>query len=378
MNILNKSYFFTFYSIIFLVLLIVCFQTKKTSANSTTKIETNNVDNKFENKADKNYHLIIFIHGTILPRPSILSFQNALESKEKSNFYQKYLNELRITAPYVHQPIGEKGLHKIDFNIQNSTYKTTNPVLKKYLELYQKENVEPNTHTILYTFGWDGELSHKNRIQSSDMLYESLNSELTNINKENTNFKINIKTTILAHSHGGNVALNLAKAEDHFKKNIKINELLLFGTPIQEETKNLVTSNIFENIYNFYSTGDTIQIADIISTAGSSERRLNNYKNFPRIVDIEVKLKKEKPRHSEFWFSKDCWLYRKDLILSPFPIVVFAETMKQLIENAKTKKTLPGKRLQIEFRQKNKNLKIYLRTQKDNLKICSKKFENYF
>ena len=57
---------------------------------------------------------------------------------------------------------------------------------------------------------------------------------------------------VIAYSHGGNLALQLGavhvtkSAEEQFT----INELFLFGTPVQTETDYLINSPLFNKVYN--------------------------------------------------------------------------------------------------------------------------------
>ena len=50
------------------------------------------------------------------------------------------------------------------------------------------------------------------------------------------------------------------------EKNFSIDELILLGTPIQPETESFLQSAIFKKVYNVYSSEDTVQQADWVST----------------------------------------------------------------------------------------------------------------
>ena len=55
-------------------------------------------------------------------------------------------------------------------------------------------------------------------------------------------------------------------------------ELILYGSPIQPETEPFLTSNTFNNIYHFYSEQDLIQQLDWVSTKNFySNQRINSY-----------------------------------------------------------------------------------------------------
>ncbi|HBS48554.1 TPA: hypothetical protein DEO28_01475 [Candidatus Dependentiae bacterium] len=329
--------------------------------------------------AAKSETIIIFIHGTILPRPSIKSFEKAAKNETSSSFYQKYIDELRLNSDYINQPIGDKGLHKIDLNDKNSKYQTSNKILKKFLESYQQENDNQNVVT-LYTFGWDGRLDKTNRENSGNQLYEELTKELEAKKKENIKVE---QTEIIAHSHGGNVALYLAKAEDKEHKNLQIDKLIMFGTPIQKETKNFANHPVFKKVYNFYSKGDMVQISDLISTnAMKSERKIFIANSFPKIINVRLIVGKQNPLHTELWFNEIFFLYRKDFLLSPYPVAIFTPALTKMIDTVTIDKTYEKENLLIRFSKakENSDLKIMLQTKhKKNQKLVSiKDVPNYF
>jgi pimeloyl-ACP methyl ester carboxylesterase len=101
-----------------------------------------------------------------------------------------------------------------------------------------------------YLFGWSGKLSFAMRHKSAEELYESLK-------------KIKGPITLIAHSHGGNVALNLELvARERGDSTFFIDRLILLGVPVQDATRNFVLSPIFKKVYVFYSAGDWTQIMD--------------------------------------------------------------------------------------------------------------------
>ncbi|HVW98850.1 MAG TPA: hypothetical protein VHA52_00185 [Candidatus Babeliaceae bacterium] len=101
-----------------------------------------------------------------------------------------------------------------------------------------------------YLFGWSGALCFKERKAAALALYQALK-------------KLDGALTIIAHSHGGNVALYLAEiAQELGDTNFYIDCLILLGVPVQQATKNLIASPIFKKIYAFYSCGDWTQCAD--------------------------------------------------------------------------------------------------------------------
>lgn len=114
---------------------------------------------------------------------------------------------------------------------------------------------EPN----FYTFGWSGKLCFKARKDAADKLYQEL---LSLIEQETEKTGVRPRLRLITHSHGGNVALNLAIAEKKYQKHLIIDELVLLACPVQVETSSLVQECIFPKIYSFYSSLDFIQRID--------------------------------------------------------------------------------------------------------------------
>lgn len=114
----------------------------------------------------------------------------------------------------------------------------------------------PSEH--MYVAGWSGRLSPQVRKDTAKIYY----TELHTISKElSANHTAPIKIRIISHSHGGNVALNMA----HFYTDeapLIIDELVLLGCPVQKETSELTQHPMFQRVYSIYSPSDWIQILD--------------------------------------------------------------------------------------------------------------------
>ncbi|MFA5074845.1 MAG: hypothetical protein WC436_01965 [Candidatus Babeliales bacterium] len=280
----------------------------------------------------KDYNITIFIHGTILPSPNT-----------------------RFKGHHKYQPINSLGLVKIEPDKEilkkEPTYlSVTKKIIKNYdlIEKSVEQNIKNNSDQAFYTFGWDGKLSKKSRLNWAKDLYKQIINETEKISKNFLDKKIDskINITILAHSHGGNVALNLAEAEKEFCKNIKIKKLVLLGTPVQTETKNFINSPIFEKIYNIYSSGDMMQVIDIISTKDSISHRKfkpDTKENFTlpdKLKQAEIIIDNKKPLHGELWLLGENkvnkliknFVYRDSLSIYPFPVVVFVPKIIDSIE----------------------------------------------
>lgn len=105
--------------------------------------------------------------------------------------------------------------------------------------------------TNFYLFGWNGLLSFNQRYEAAEKLYQAL---------KNAHYG---PITLIGHSHGCNVILNLAAvAKRHNDENFKIERIILLAPPVQTVTQAYSFSSIFKKIYVLYSAGDWIQIAD--------------------------------------------------------------------------------------------------------------------
>ncbi|MBA3751329.1 hypothetical protein H0X06_00815 [Candidatus Dependentiae bacterium] len=107
-----------------------------------------------------------------------------------------------------------------------------------------------------YLFGWTGKLLSSERKKAAAELYAQL-SELTN--------KLLLQGTIasfrlIAHSHGGNVALNLSRIKS--TAILCIEEVILIACPVQKETAPYINSSMFRSIISIHSHFDIIQKID--------------------------------------------------------------------------------------------------------------------
>lgn len=307
-------------------------------------LNKNILSKKLENKLNKpKIELItIFIHGTIIAYPSFKTVIKTLKGDKKSpykkrSFFHKYTLNQRFNGIYQYQPINKLGLRKIELDKKNhlTSYEISS---KKIAQIFEDLNTKdnPNINMSYYTFGWSGRLNSKRRYRWAIELYNELIKIITEIKKDNKHNK-KVEIQILAHSHGGNVALNLGDIERKQKKGLKIKNLILFGTPIQERTSNFIYSDIFQKIYSFYSKGDDVQVIDIISSKNFKSHRKfkNNKKKLPsKLVQIEVKCGAIKPKHTELWLLREKYnlLYRRKLSIFPYPVSVYSTEIIRIID----------------------------------------------
>lgn len=130
-------------------------------------------------------------------------------------------------------------------------------------ERYRLKNIQalhtedPQTYSLktLYLFGWSGALNFEARYRAAQDLYKALQE----IKKQYPELPI----TLITHSHGGNVALNLAKiTEENNDTTLVIDRLILLACPVQKHTAKHVHAPLFKIIHALYSPIDITQIAD--------------------------------------------------------------------------------------------------------------------
>lgn len=107
-----------------------------------------------------------------------------------------------------------------------------------------------------YIYSWSGILDFSERQRASAILYTELEKLIAHYKQVSGSVP---KIRVIAHSHGGNVALNLAT---HENTNFIIDELILLAVPVQAKTDTLVHSPLFKRIFSLYSTIDIPQIID--------------------------------------------------------------------------------------------------------------------
>lgn len=376
---------------------------------------------------EKEVWINIFVHGSFGTMLGMLSLPKIAKDDVKGSWYHEIIKDMRKDPKhFTEQAILKKGLFKITPTLNpsdvNNQKLAVYPITKSFDEIIKKTN--PNQINNYYVFGWTGLVSQKRRRLEAVRLYNEICEEIELYKNQG----INPKIRILTHSHGGNLCLNLAAVnhiinqpgtiiptnkntivnnaiEELFKliktlpnkdvaklknkmkkfdyvplnKDVKIQELVLLGVPIQPETENFCTYNFFEKIYNIYSTKDSIQQIDFISTKqGYSSQRISpeitksQNKILQARIMIDRSMKKEKqsiqdkplnnenqkeeseslltkvissakayfaddlkdPTHKDLWFAT--WGRENELYLSPLPIIVLIPLITKTLNRAQS------------------------------------------
>lgn len=301
----------------------------------------------------------VFIHGTIVRYISPTALFSALKGVKRdssykrkyNNFASDYKEAMRLKSYYGLQAINRRGLVSVepaDGIVDKEEFFASRVAARLYsdiskmVKLYDKfANIAVSNK--FYTFGWSGDLSDKKRQKAASDLYDELINEVARL-KEEVNTEIEVH--LVAHSHGGNVGLLLAEEESRKQKNLVVDKMIMWGTPIQSETEKLVDSSIFKNVYHFYSLGDHVQVADFVSTQDLFSRRtIGEGAKDPvfsdRLAQIEIQVGSHKPYHVELWLfglSKFPYLfYRKNFPLYPLPVMLFTPVFVSMIDAAGAK-----------------------------------------
>jgi hypothetical protein len=109
----------------------------------------------------------------------------------------------------------------------------------------------------VYCFCWSGKLRSVEREKTALVLHQTL-AALINEYQEKHGLKPAIR--LVCHSHGANVALNLARVNAQQEEKIVIDSLILFACPVQCETRDFVRDATFKRIYSMYSPLDWVQV----------------------------------------------------------------------------------------------------------------------
>lgn len=309
--------------------------------------------------------VIVFVHGTL--KPADLSFSSIVKimgNNIANTLYSQTTTYIR-QDPYFYQAQAMQGLglHPISLNPE---HRTTAQCMTQLFELQCRIHWPQTEHRFYYTFGWNGLLNAQERQKEGELFYQQLKAELTRLKE----MSYEPSVYIIGYSHGGNVALNLARAqekENDPEERFFIERLILLGMPVQKATDYLVHHAMFKKIYHIYSTEDAIQTLDIFGPSQFfSERLFKQRSDFllpDKLVQLRIRVTRKvkglhkitteqhiehehlthakvrrmhkDPRHTELWcFKWGAQWYRELFPLRPLPIVAFIPSLLHAVECA--------------------------------------------
>ena len=167
-----------------------------------------------------------------------------------------------------------------------------------------------------YIFGWSGKLSSAIRQEAAQYLYAELQRIVTEYKHT---YNKNPIVRLITHSHGGTVALNLARIE---KKEtdipLQINELVLMACPVQKATKKYIENDLFKHTCALYSGLDMLQVLAPQLTytfyrtkKGHLRSRFHwppfshrRFENHPKLAQVKIKMNGRALFHTEFTSQK--------------------------------------------------------------------------
>ncbi|HJM68555.1 MAG TPA: hypothetical protein QGF02_01285 [Candidatus Babeliales bacterium] len=287
--------------------------------------------------------IIIYVHGTLMSGVSLLNttglYRNDLE---ENDWTRKCLTNLRENPKIMNSQVALKmGLENIDQRSINEYAHQTLSSNKSRVGAYQYFGLysglqQDNLDYKYYTFGWLGGLDKKGRELAATELHQHI-ARLSEIYDHNCDF------TLICHSHGGNVALNLVQEERINPLGVTVKNLLLFGAPIQFETACFAMDTFFETVYNFYSEYDTIQIADKISMPSHKSFHtfvealsLTTLKDAPNLIyDVQLSINGDTKYINHEMLGAFHQYKRPDTFLkrlSPFPLSVLTPKFLSLFK----------------------------------------------
>ncbi|NDD54853.1 hypothetical protein EBZ39_13485 [bacterium] len=261
--------------------------------------------------------MTVFVHGTFGSLLGFLSFSDVLNDRISGSLYRAATKKMRMDDFFFKdQPILDRGLKRVrptmDLAEAGNKKYAAFPLAKAY-ETIAKAVHPDQEHDLFYTFGWTGSMSQQSRRFEAIRFYNALQEELAQLAKDGMYPRIRL----VAHSHGGNLCLNLAavqmalqagtfdqkhvfssdpdeqesvekmsalftelttqeiaktrvdqKVYDYVpqKNSLVIDQLIMLGTPIQPETESFCYAPIFKTVYNLYSDEDVVQKIDWVTS----------------------------------------------------------------------------------------------------------------
>lgn len=158
----------------------------------------------------------------------------------------------------------------------------------------------PDSMHKMYSFLWSGKLSFKSRLKASVVLYHQL---MHIVEGYMNTYNVYPKIRIITHSHGGNVALNLARIYSRVGVKITIDKLILLACPVQRETAYYLEHSMFRSVYALYSKLDFIQVIDPQGFYDGNIFHIFSKRRFDwnqKLMQAEVRVNNKRLTHNAF------------------------------------------------------------------------------
>ena len=276
--------------------------------------------------------ITIFIHGVIGLRHYI-SLQTIIKLMSNGQYlpYEESIYRIRKDPFfYQNQPIQWLGLHPI-----NLYDRKIGAAASLFAFIFNSLSPCPQ-QTYYYTYGWSGLAGGTAAQDAAEDLYDDLRKELQKPEFQDHTIILDI----IGYSRGGNITLNLANIRDekYPEDTFTIRNVVLIGTPVLRENRDLITHPMFQKVYHIYSRRDWVQNNDFFScTQFVSARRFKCLKEGclnDKLTQLEVRVTQitpsgkhfidRSPTHNELWFF--AWptpASSKRSPIVPFPLAAF-------------------------------------------------------
>ena len=210
------------------------------------------------------------------PSPTIVVWIHGTKASEFMPSILKKFNRQKPAFPY--------GLHKIAAMDDNHHAKNIFTALAN-----ESSNQFPYEHA--YAFYWSGKLDTQARETAAYQLLYALRVLVIHYQ---TIYHCTPNIVLIAHSHGGNVILNMAKIEDKNSPSFIVNKVILLACPVQKTTMKYIQHPMFAKIYSLHSHTDMIQIADVQGLKKRKKTPFFSERHFmihPKIIQVCIRWK---------------------------------------------------------------------------------------
>lgn len=286
--------------------------------------------------------MTIFVHGVIGLRHyiSLKTFIKLFHNGRHIPYEQSISRIREDPFFFQNQPIQWLGLHSVDMYDRKIGAAAS-------LFSFIFDALSPCPHqTHYYTFGWSGLAGSSAALEAAEDFYHALREELAKPKFKDKKVVIDV----IGYSRGGNITLNLAKFREQYPGDtFTINTVALIGTPVLRESRELITSPLFNKVYHFYSRKDWVQNNDFFScTQLVSARRfkcLSEGMLNDKLTQAEIRVTQVTPSgrhyidrsasHNELWFfawpTPSC---AERSPIRPFPLAAFLSMIIDRLETS--------------------------------------------
>jgi hypothetical protein len=261
--------------------------------------------------------LTVFVHGSVYTMLSALDPQRVWSGAlPKQSPYVDMVKRVRKNSlvwqdqvmlkegwvPFPHSAIDNFHQKKLEGeSAQQAAYQFV-PSYHTFTQLHTHDQDQ-----VYFLFGHLGLLCQQYRADAGAELYQHICDTVVELKKQYKNVHVRVVT----HSHGGNIALNLARAEHQYNRNLVVDDLIMYGAPIQVETAVYAYDPVFVRVINCYSEGDSIQSNDRFSTKQhisykrfyDDQLEIDRPETTTKIYDVRLLVNNNAHRigHSNMW-----------------------------------------------------------------------------